>query len=129
MPWGDSLLRWSESHTRFYIAVVASPVLHRPGWTPGRCPAYGYISGTASVAAVQRDLDVNREVIDVIEVKRCFAGFLTLLGGNSHLQRRCLGEGTALQPTQVVGEHILKRDAVLAQYGLSRRPLPAELLS
>ena len=115
----------------FHIAVVAPLVLHPqdvhrlvpdgvqvvalPGDTEH------FIGGAASAAAVQSDLDADGGIVAVIEVTEAFKdaplilrpcqSVIHILKGNG------LGEGSALQPAQAVGEHILKRDAVLHRMG------------
>ena len=115
----------------FHIAVVAPLVLH-PQDVHRLVPdgvqvvalsgdAEHFIGGAASAAAVQSNLDADGGVVAVVEVAEAFKdaplvlrprqAVIHILKGNG------LGEGPALQPAQAVGEHILKRDAVLHRMG------------
>ena len=115
----------------FHIAVVAPLVLHPQnvhrlvpdGVQIVTLPADAehFIGGAASAAAVQSDLDANGGVVAVIEVAEAFKDAPLILRPSQAvihiLKGDGLGEGAALQPAQAVGEHILKRDAVLHRMG------------
>ena len=115
----------------FYIAVVAPLILH-PQDVHRLVPdgvqvvalfadAEQFIGGAASAAAVQRDLDADGGIVAVIEVAETFKDAPLILRPRQTvihiLKGNGLGESTALQPAQAVGEHILKRDTVLHRIG------------
>ena len=117
----------------FHIAVVAPTVLHPQDvhrLVPDGVQVVAlsgdtehFIGGAASAAAVQSDLHANGGVVAVVEVAEAFKdaplvlrprqAVIHILKGNG------LGESPALQPAQAIGEHILKRDAVLHRMGFS----------
>ena len=117
----------------FHIAVVAPFVLHPQDvhrLVPDGVQVVAlsadtehFIGGAASAAAVQRDLDADRGVVAVIEVAKAFKDAPLILRPSQAvihiLKGDGLGEGAALQPAQAVGEHVLKRDAVLHRMGFS----------
>ena len=115
----------------FHIAVVAPFVLH-PQDVHRLVPdgvqvvalfgdAEHFIDGIASAAAVQSDLDANSGIVAVIKVAKAFKDAPLVLRPSQAvihiLKGDGLGESAALQPAQAVGEHILKRDAVLHRMG------------
>lgn len=117
----------------FHIAVVAPFILHPqdvhrlvpdgvqvvalPGDTEH------FIGGAASAAAVQSDLDADGRIVAIVEIAEAFKDAPLVLRPRQaviHIFKGDgLGEGAALQPAQAVGEHILKRDAVLHRMGFS----------
>ena len=115
----------------FHIAVVAPLVLHPQdvhrlvpdGVQIVALPAdtEHFIGGAASAPAVQSDLDADGRIVAVIEVAEAFKDTPLILRPSQAvihiLKGDGLGEGAALQPAQAVGEHILKRDAVLHRMG------------
>ena len=117
----------------FHIAVVAPLVLHPQDvhrLVPDGVQVVAlsadtehFIGGAASAAAVQRDLDADGGIVAVIEVAKAFKDAPLVLRPRQAvihiLKGDGLGEGAALQPAQAVGEHILKRDAILHRMGFS----------
>ena len=111
----------------FHIAVVAPLVLHPQNvhrLVPDGVQVVAlsadtkhFIGGIASAAAVQSDLDANSGIVAVIKVAKAFKDAPLVLRPCQAvihvLKGDGLGKGAALQPAQAVGEHILKRDAVL----------------
>ena len=117
----------------FHIAVVAPFVLH-PQNVHRLVPdgvqvvalsgdAKHFIGGATSAAAVQSNLNADGGVVAVVEVAKAFKDAPLILRPRQTvihiLKGNGLGEGPALQPAQAVGEHILKRDAVLHRMGFS----------
>ena len=115
----------------FHIAVVAPTVLHpqdvRRLVSDGvqvvalSADTEHFIGGAASAAAVQSDLNADGGVVAVVEVAEAFKDAPLVLRPRQTvihiLKGDGLGEGPALQPAQAIGEHILKRDAVLHRMG------------
>ena len=117
----------------FHIAVVAPAVLHPqdahrlvpdgiqvvalPGDTEH------VINGAPFATAVQSDLNTDGGIVAVVEVAEAFKDAPLILRPRQAvihiLKGDGLGEGPALQPAQTIGEHILKRDAVLHRMGFS----------
>ena len=115
----------------FHITVVAPLILHPQDvhrLVPDGVQVIAlsgdtehFIGGAASAAAVQSDLDADGGIVAVIEVAKAFKDAPLVLRPRQTvihiLKGNRLGEGPALQPAQAVGEHILKRDAVLHRMG------------